>query len=351
MYLKVLVSFIFTACTAYLIVLGAYYFLQAGFSAHMLNKLDGIVAEVVRKPVLLVTTTAQKSRIVRRASHIAERDLLRKVLISFSDQQLVTGFAMLVVGYAQIDTIAEYHFDIVDSLTTLAFVVHDCSSNILRDDVLGANTAVRAWRAAIILCYMTLSLVTEIPFGNEFWLQSYGMATKCVWINRRYNLRTRKFWNMLINIGLQAWGICSTFNDYFPKSLHWAFDNRATRTVGSKISTVLLYPRRLYYKSSDSLENANGIASRALFACLTWSSHVAAVSVFVICEVLQSQAFELQRHWVLLLNSIYYIFVLRNTASSQGRDGDENAWGFGQAVPVFLLVLPLSIVIGSVYGE
>lgn len=68
-------------------------------------------------------------------------------------------------------------------------------------------------------------------------------------------------------------------------------------------------------------------------------------------EIIASEAFELQRQWALLLGSIHRIFLLRDQAADEGMEGDESAWGFGQAVPVFLLIVPLSALLESSYGK
>ena len=51
-----------------------------------------------------------------------------------------------------------------------------------------------------------------------------------------------------------------------------------------------------------------------------------------------------------MLICISYIFLLRSSAVDQGREGDEDAWGFGQAVPMFLLIIPLATVVETTYG-
>jgi hypothetical protein len=83
---------------------------------------------------------------------------------------------------------------------------------------------------------------------------------------------------------------------------------------------------------------------------LTRLAERTAIGLFVITEVLHSQAFNLQLRWFTMLNSINYIFHLRNTASAKGRQGDEDEWGFGQAVPMFLLILPIATVVETAWG-
>lgn len=334
-------------------MLFAYYFIQAGFSEGIIAKLDYTVADIVHAIGKPFSAAKRNSNHLRKLwSTLEKEELLHKVLISFSDQQLVTGFAMLVVGYAQVNTISEYHFDIVNSLTALAFIVHDCSSSVLRDHAASQHRVIRTWRGSIVLLYMELVLVTALPLVNQYWLQSYGMPTVCVWASFRgnYNPHSRRFWNMIITMGLQLWGICSTFNDYFPERIEWVIDNPGIRTCKKAILTTILLPRKLYRHSLSRLEESLPPVKKALWKCIRLSSSAVAVAVFAACEVLHSEAFELQRHCAMLVNSIFYIHSNRVNASYLGREGNENAWGFGQAVPVFLLVLPLSTILEAFVG-
>lgn len=75
-----------------------------------------------------------------------------------------------------------------------------------------------------------------------------------------------------------------------------------------------------------------------------------AASVFIFCETVISEVFDLQRIWLLLVSSIQTIFVLRDYAGRNGRVGNEDGWGFGQAVPIFLLLIPLSTILEAIYG-
>lgn len=72
---------------------------------------------------------------------------------------------------------------------------------------------------------------------------------------------------------------------------------------------------------------------------------------FALKEILVSVAFDLQLNWALVLGNTRRVFETRYYASDSGRYGDENDWGFGQAVPVFLLPLPISTCAEALYGE
>jgi hypothetical protein len=51
-----------------------------------------------------------------------------------------------------------------------------------------------------------------------------------------------------------------------------------------------------------------------------------------------------------MLNSINDIYYLRRQAPGNGRQDDEDDWGFGQAVPMLLFIPPFATVIETAYG-
>ena len=344
-------------------MLYAYCFRLDDFSAKALTRLDRRASQIILWIFGHLKPIVPRRVSLRRLPLVVDGEMLNRVLMTFSDQQLVTGFALLIVGYAQMQSLTEYHFDIVDSLTTLAFVVHDSSSGIVRASVMKKHHTVKRWRGGIVIIFMTLTLATALPMGNQYWLYSYGMPTKCVWsqFGGNYNPRTSRFWNMVITMVLQIWGIASTFDDYFQSQhVEWIFNNSGILTVQSIALKVMTFPRDMYLRSIATLDRELNSPAGVLWARwwrVAWwravkvISYITAAAMLLLSEILASEAFELQRQWALLLGSIYRIFLLRDRAPDEGMEGDENAWGFGQAVPVFLLIIPLSALLESSYGK
>lgn len=292
----------------------------------------------------------QKSAIVQKlariSSAISDSDLLYKILLSFTDQQLITGLAILIAGYVQTNTITQYHFAIVQNMATLSFTIHDTTAVILEDNIL-QNPVMRTWRGVAIICFQFMTLVTYLPLGHEYWMANYGMPTVCLWQHMpgHYYPGSWQSWNMVVYMMLLIRGIMCTLYAYFPSAWGWVDDNRFVNTAKSGIIHLTLSPRRAYNasisQSNDSLTHK----------CLSWFWWSLSAYIFVITEILSSQAFELQRCWTVIINNIYYTFELRSSAVEKGREGDEDAWGFGQAVPMFLLILPLALIWETGYGR
>lgn len=340
-----------TACLTYAIVLVAYYFVQTGYSAGYINQLDNTVAVSVQN---LATSVAKpfrsKSAVLRKLASfsktIADSNLLYDVLLAFSDQQLVTGLGILTLGFAQLESVTEYHFAIVQSLAKLSFVVHDTTTVLLEDDIL-KDPVKRTWRGVAIISHMLLTLVIQLPIGNNYWLESFGMPTECIWnsFQGNYDPSSMMFAEMVLTTFFLFWGVLMTLGTYFPTLFGRLADNSFIQKMWSAIIATTLWPRKCYNESTKRLENSQTRWGVALNTFLTrfWLSF--AVVMFALVEIFTSEAWNLQGNWFILVNSVSTIFYLRSIASENGREGDENAWGFGQAVPMFMLILPFATVV------
>jgi hypothetical protein len=342
---QVLLSFIITVLLAYAIVLAAYYFVQSSYNEGLITDLDRVVASLAQS-LLRHLTKHGGARLDRIRETIVESKLLFKVLLSFSDQQMVTGFAILTVGLVQIKSITEYHFASVQNLALLSFVVHDVTAVILQEEIVRQRRT-RHWRGVVVIGSMLIIIAIQLPTGHYYSMWDYGLPVKCIWTSMEGNYRpqSRYLWLMMMWTAIMLYSLVQTLRAYFPNAFGRLLDNPVVKAVVSYVMEKLLAPRDAYeFRASRP---PGGVFDR----CLTRLSWLTAVSIFVTTEVVYSQAFMLQLRWMIMTNSITYIFYLRNTAFENGRQGDEDEWGFGQAVPMFLLILPIATVVETAWGK
>lgn len=159
-----------------------------------------------------------------------------------------------------------------------------------------------------------------------------------------YSPQSANFWFMVLWMAILLYGVAQTLSVYFPHAFGGLMNNIVINAMWSGFMRALLASR-------DAYENRTKHPQETLIdKCLTDLAKAVATCIFVITESLYSQAFGLQLRWMIMLNSINYIFTLRNTASHNGRRGDEDEWGFSQAVPMFLLILPIATVVETAWG-
>lgn len=97
----------------------------------------------------------------------------------FSDQQVVTGIAILSAGYSQLRCgLSSYHWEIVVYLAWFSSVTHLTTLTVLcqyfRD-----NPLIRNWRAAFMLATVALLGVALLPTANFVWGRTPGVPAQC----------------------------------------------------------------------------------------------------------------------------------------------------------------------------
>ena len=319
--------------------------MQSSYNEGLITDLDHEVAERAQG-LLKHLTKHGGARLDRIRATIINSKLLFKVLLSFSDQQMVTGFAMLTVGLVQIESITEYHFAIVQNLSILSFVVLDTTAVILHDDIV-RHRMTRHWRGVVVISSMAITIAIQLPDGHYYSMEDYGLPVKCIWTTMEDNYRPEfsNLWFMIFWLVILSYILVRTLCIYFPNTFGRLMDNTVVKATKAYIMGKVLAARDAY--DSRAKRPQRGVVDRFL----TTLAKYVAVCIFVITEVLYSQAFGLQGRWMIMVNSISYIFHLRDTASDNGRQGDEDEWGFGQAVPMFLLILPIATIMETAWGE
>ncbi|KAI9718434.1 MAG: hypothetical protein M1812_004155 [Candelaria pacifica] len=106
---------------------------------------------------------------------------LRRAVLVFSDQQVVTGIALLTSGYAQLPVnIASYHWELIVYLSWFSSLTHLATLTVLRQYFLD-HSAARIWRAILMLVTATLLAVALLPTGDYWWLKpiTKGLPASC----------------------------------------------------------------------------------------------------------------------------------------------------------------------------
>src|SRR5690349_6866768 len=100
------------------------------------------------------------------------RRVLDRLILGFSDQQLITGFAMILIGLAKIRTITLYHFNLILSLAMLSCSIHMTSVLSLRRYFQGHPEVAKARIVVMLIFALLLSFALlyskgPIPLGSD----------------------------------------------------------------------------------------------------------------------------------------------------------------------------------------
>ena len=322
---KTLISFLITAYFTCLAITVAY--LAGLVSESSLNALDGKVIGFTRG-------------LHRLPDYSVEiwRDVLQRIVLMLSDQQLVTGIAILAAGYIQHCTITHYHFDIVVFLAIMSLSTHLVTLTILRG-YLRTSAAVRIWRVIGMIVFSIMLCVGIVLTSGESWFYSSREGdpsrrpAQCYW-QGQFQKANEIAWSRLVLSLLLLVLSTSRLARLFP-SLTNLFSWWLKRKPGSILKKLL---DRLEIKCAAHCGKSyiRHTFWKALFNLLL----ALYINLLAIFEIYDSCLIEVLMVWILCVWGSRRLFDRR---SKVGDDivSMENKWGFGQLVPLLLLLLPL----------
>jgi len=179
---KVVASF-YVAAWATVLMVAIAYFVSApeAFDNDGFSKLDHWLVGTVQFWIRTLF-----SRLFRRPMNprLSTKTLetLHKAILVLSDQQLITGLAISLVGLARICQISQYHFNTVINLAFAANLAHSLTFSFVEEYVTG-NVFFRTWRAVAMLLFGVLLFGMMIVRGGNDWLNWYGAPALCGYQN------------------------------------------------------------------------------------------------------------------------------------------------------------------------
>lgn len=251
--------------------------------------------------------------------------------MSLSDQQLVTGLAILVAGYHEMmsNNLDLYHWHMIVWLALLSSSVHIASLTLLRD-VFNKNPILRNFRVAGMLILLVLLATATWPTRkglSGLWLPAKCCWTQSSWLNNMFASIFHGFdpsWciTLIMLLFAYAWKL----SQLFQPSRSWI---RKWLVAKPQAATERLM-RRLV------------LSDRPRW--FTWPAYklltVYYLTTVVYAEVAESFAASILFLLVSLPYGITSLIVTRRVISPETRSG-ENSLTFGQLVPLLLLILPV----------
>ena len=138
-------------------------------------------------------------RQIRRKAKLAPslelKKSLGKAVLMFSDQQIVTGIALLASGYSQLRSgLDAYHWQIIVYLAWFSSFTHLTTLTVLRN-YFQDHPATRTWRIILMIVTVSLLGIALLPTGNQWWLSSdtdtSGVPASCFF--QVHNFRNQVF--------------------------------------------------------------------------------------------------------------------------------------------------------------
>lgn len=114
-----------------------------------------------------------KASFLRPGESVPRLELaLRRIVLMFSDQQVVTGIALLASGYAQLSSgISNYHWQMLVYLAWFSSLTHLSTLTVLRQ-YFQDNRKARLWRAVLMLITVLMLGAALLPTSDTLWLNA-----------------------------------------------------------------------------------------------------------------------------------------------------------------------------------
>jgi hypothetical protein len=258
------------------------------------------------------------------------RDIFEGVTLSFSDQQLVTGLAILVAGYCEMlnNNLSLYHWNIVVYLAWMSSAVHIASLTLLKD-VFNKRSWLRNLRVAGMLALLTLLTIAMLPLRRIYVPDS--TPVRCLWGSRTWNIRDEDADeaaidpNWILSVTMLLVAYVWKLSQLFGSSRGWI---RRWLVAEPQAATERLMRRLVLSTRSKWL-------TRPAYFLLTYCYIIAVVFT----EMAESFAAVIMYLCLSLPWGVVCIFNARKYIPEDVKDG-ESRLTFGQLVPLFLLVLP-----------
>lgn len=111
----------------------------------------------------------------------------KELLFIMSDQQIITGIALLGSGFSQLKCgISAYHWQITIYLVWFSSFTHLATLTFLRR-YLYENVPLRSWRLVLMTILIASLVIALIPTGNQAWLTDTAYAGIPAWCLFNYS--------------------------------------------------------------------------------------------------------------------------------------------------------------------
>ena len=261
------------------------------------------------------------------------RKVIERITLILSDQFLVTGIAVLVTGYIKSCEISIYHFEIVTWLGWLSSNGHQIALTSIRSYFQDHQMVLRYRAFAMAICFLLLLAAVNLAgapssSSDEVNVYSYDAPIRCTWVPGAFATPDLDIVFATIVLVL---GFVSRVVRLFDASSK-LFENWLRKKPGN------------FLRGLGEVWLARADRSASLVSRLWWRiASGAVITIYVFGKAFYDCIGSTLNQLIWLSLSLFYgtakIFSWRSLTIGVGLD--ENRWGFGQIVPLLMLLQPL----------
>lgn len=267
-----------------------------------------------------------------------------QMILTFADQQIVTGIAMLAAGYIKIQTLTVYHQEVIIYLAWMSSNTHLSALSLLQVEFRsGSKMKLRSLRLIGISMLGIMLLVALVPTAGANWVTllyggidstcyvsfAAGVPAICLW-EPSYSggISPDAIWSFIILALSYVWKIASLFESG-NKLAKFRFRQKVQGRIEALLDRIVIRIRR-HRKAPLWLS----LCYKAVLCVylMAWASF----------ELANSSVVSL---WIcgggIVWGSIQVLYIRQYIPTEVVET--ENSWSFGQLLPIFLLALPISV--------
>ena len=314
-------------------------------------------ARVAVHPVATEYEARESERKLSRERERRSRGL-EKFVLALSDQQLVTGLAILIAGYTNRCTLSLFHFNIIASLAWFSSTTHLSTLAVLRVYLMD-RPRVRDWRVVAMVSLLGLLVAAQfVQYSSHLETVVLQCALESFWTIDAYYV-VASLIERFLSLALVVLFLLITYSDrigrLYSDDPDWSVQGWIIGLAVQKFAKrkILTHLERIIIASGNRSKAEQGAALRKLRQrrrFRNYSLHQTRRNksssrwlwqLFFLSESI-SQAF-VSDLLTLLFGVVYgvtRVIETRKPGYAQIK-GDENVMNFGQIVPLLLLALPI----------
>ena len=274
-------------------------------------------------------------------------EVIEKVVLNISDQQLLTGTAVLIASFWTHCSISVYHFTLASDLAWFSANVHLTTLPLLAN-LLEKRPVLRNWRVFMMACLAVMLATSSVMQGHWNWYESWAYNAQCLFDDLYGNVGGEPAFWMAFNLVFIGW-------DY-PRRIALLYEHPGTAAT----KWLLEKPEALINSRIEELgrRRMQTLHDRSVKAQAKHEIPSVALGILVVIRTIHRvlAAIFASRVMRLLLNIGWFVYGLynvihdRNIPTSE-MNGTESEMSFGQITPILLLSSTVFVLREAYDGE
>ena len=259
--------------------------------------------------------------------------IIERIVLNLSDQQLLTGIAVLVASFWTHCSISVYHFSLACDLGFFSSSAHLVSLQVL-GRYLNSRRSQRNWRVVLMVLQAILLAISCVLQGHRSWYNSWSYEAQCLFDDLIGNVSGKPGSMMAVNLILIV-----LYYSPVILSLYKTPSEFLTSWLVEQPRAFLERRRRALNDQRPSIESCRTLRERirlaGISALIPVITLVRAVHLTLVV-LLSSQLLLTLGDVFWFVYSLYGLIGDRDIPPSD-MNGSENSMSFGQIVPILLL--------------